>query len=237
MWFEDYAVGQQFTSGPREVTAADLADFTRLSGDDHPLHTDADLPGGPILQGPFGIAVAMGLLQELGLSREPVVGLLDTHWSYRRPVRVGDVLQLRLTVVRTRRTRRGDRGVVTRHMALVGADGEVVQEGTTAALLLARGAGPDPVERAFGTVAWGQALAERLAGDARSPGAGPRGAGTWGGRAGPGGVERGCSGGAAVGVPPRAPRGPASPRGPAGPPGRGGGPGRATVSSRRSMRG
>jgi acyl dehydratase len=167
MWFEDYAVGQQFTSGPREVTAADLADFTRLSGDDHPLHTDPDLPGGPILQGPFGIAVAMGLLQELGLSREPVIGLLDTHWSYRRPVRVGDVLQLRLTVVRTRRTRRGDRGVVTRHMALVGADGEVVQEGTTAALLLARGAGPDPVERAFGTVAWGKALAERLAGDDR----------------------------------------------------------------------
>jgi acyl dehydratase len=167
MWFEDYAVGQQFTSGPREVTAADLADFTRLSGDDHPLHTDADLPGGPILQGPFGIAVAMGLLQGLGLSREPVVGLLDTHWSYRRPVRVGDVLRLRLTVVRTRRTRRGDRGVVTRHMALLGADGEVVQEGTTAALLLARGAGPDPVERAFGTVAWGKALAERLAGDDR----------------------------------------------------------------------
>jgi acyl dehydratase len=171
MWFEDFVVGQQFTSGPREVTAADLAGFTRLSGDDHPLHTDAANPalngGGPILQGPFGIAVAMGLMQSLGLSREPVVGLLDTHWHYRRPVRVGDVLHLRLTVIRCRRTSRGDRGVVTRHMALIGTGGEVVQEGTTSALLMARGTGPDPVERAFGTIAWGQALAERLAGDAR----------------------------------------------------------------------
>jgi acyl dehydratase len=171
MWFEDFAVGQQFTSGPREVTATDLADFTRLSGDDHPLHTDAAYPalhgGGPILQGPFGVAVAMGLLQSLGLSREPVVGLLDTHWHYRRPVRVGDVLHLRLTIVRCRRTRRGDRGVVTRHMALAGQDGEVVQEGTTSALLMARGTGPDPADRAFGTVAWGQALAGRLAGDSR----------------------------------------------------------------------
>jgi acyl dehydratase len=170
MWFEDFAVGQQFVSGPREVTAADLADFTRLSGDDHPLHTGASHPagggGGPVLQGPFGIAVAMGLLQSLGLSREPVVGLLDTHWQYRRPVRVGDVLQLRLTVVRCRRTRRGDRGVVTRHMAMIGTGGDVVQEGTTSALLMARGTGPDPVERAFGTVAWGQALAGRLAADA-----------------------------------------------------------------------
>ncbi|MFL6053968.1 MAG: MaoC/PaaZ C-terminal domain-containing protein [Actinoallomurus sp.] len=171
MWFEDFAVGQQFTSGPREVTAADLADFTRISGDDHPLHTDAGHPalggGGPILQGPFGVAVAMGLLQSLGLSRDPVVGLLDTHWHYRRPIRVGDVLRLRLTVIRCRRTRRDDRGVVTRHMALIGGDGEVVQEGTTSALLMARGTGPDSVERAFGTVAWGKALAERLGGDAR----------------------------------------------------------------------
>lgn len=171
MWFEDFTVGQRFTSGPRAVTPADLTDFTRLSGDDHPLHTEAGHPalggGAPILQGPFGIAVAMGLLQELGLSREPVVGLLDTHWQYRRPVRVGDVLRLELTVVRTRRSRRGDRGVVTRHMALTGGGGVIVQEGTTAALLLARGTGPDPVHRDFGTLPWGQALAERLAGDPR----------------------------------------------------------------------
>nr|WP_239029308.1 MaoC/PaaZ C-terminal domain-containing protein [Pseudonocardia acidicola] len=169
MYFEDFVVGQRFTSGPRTVTESDLADFTRISGDDHPLHTDPDHPAGfgrPVLQGPFGLAVAMGLLQELGLVRDAVLGLLDSHWSYRRPVFVGDVLHLELTIVRRRRSRRGDRGVVTRHMALVDQDGAVVQDGTTAVLLRARGdAAADPVERDFGTVAWGEALAARLAAD------------------------------------------------------------------------
>ncbi|OZM79061.1 hypothetical protein CFP66_27425 [Pseudonocardia sp. MH-G8] len=163
-YFEDFAVGQRFTSGARTVTTADLADFTRLSGDDHPIHTDPGYRGGgpPVLQGPFGPAVAMGLLQGLGLAGDSVLGLLDTHWHYRRPIHVGDVLRLQMTVVRCRRTRRGDRGVVTRYMRLVDDEGAVVQEGTTAVLLAARGAGPDPVARDFGTLAWGEALAARL---------------------------------------------------------------------------
>lgn len=158
-WFEDFRVGECFTSAPRTVTGADLAGFTRLSGDDHPIHTGDSA----ILQGPFGIAVAMGLLQSLGLHGTAVLGLLDTHWTYRRPIRVGDTVRLRLTITRCRRTRGGGRGIVTRHMALVDQDGQVVQEGTTSVLLAARGRGPDPVGRAFGTVAWGEALVAHLA--------------------------------------------------------------------------
>lgn len=157
-WFEDFAVGQRWTSPPRPVTAEDLATFTRISGDDHPLHAGPDA----MLQGPFGIAVAMGLLQGLGIHGEAVLGLLDTHWSYRRPVRVGDELTLEVTIVRCRRTSAGDRGVVTRAMRLVGGDGRTVQEGTTTALVAARDAGPDPVGRAFGTVAWAEAVTEHL---------------------------------------------------------------------------
>ncbi|WP_433503872.1 MaoC/PaaZ C-terminal domain-containing protein [Pseudonocardia halophobica] len=157
--FEEFTVGERFTSAPRTVTATDLAEFTRLSGDDHPLHTGPD----GILQGPFGLAVAMGLLQSLGLHGSAIRGLLDTHWSYRLPLRVGDTVHLEMTVVRCRRTRKGDRGVVTRHMRLVDEQGRTVQEGTTAALVDAAGPGPDPVGRAFGTVAWGEALVAGLA--------------------------------------------------------------------------
>ncbi|HEY2223431.1 MaoC/PaaZ C-terminal domain-containing protein [Actinomycetospora sp.] len=156
--FEDFVVGERFTSAPRTVTADDLAAFTRLSGDDHPLHTGP----GAILQGPFGVAVAMGLLQSLGLHGAGVQGLLDTHWSYRAPLRVGDTVRLELTIVGCRRTRGGGRGIVTRHMRLVDDDGVVCQEGTTAALVTARGEGPDPVGRAFGTVVWGRAVVETL---------------------------------------------------------------------------
>lgn len=156
-WFEDFAVGERWTSPPREVTADDLAAFTRVSGDDHPLHAGPDA----ILQGPFGVAVAMGLLQGLGIHGDAVLGLLDTHWVYRRPVRVGDTLTLEVTIVRARRTSSGDRGVVTRAMILRNERGETVQEGTTAAMIAARGAGADPVGRAFGTVGWAEALSEK----------------------------------------------------------------------------
>lgn len=162
-WFEDFAVGERWTSPPRPVTAEDLADFTRVSGDDHPLHAGPDA----VLQGPFGVAVAMGLMQRLDIHGDAVLGLLDTHWAYRRPVRVGDVLTLEVAIVRARRTSAGDRGVVTRAMRLVDGAGETVQEGTTAALIAARGEGPDPHGRAFGTVGWAEALADKadLAGD------------------------------------------------------------------------
>jgi acyl dehydratase/putative sterol carrier protein len=157
-WFEDFAVGQRWTSPPRPVTDDDLATFTRLSGDDHPLHAGPDA----MLQGPFGIAVAMGLLQGLGIHGEAVLGLLDTHWAYRRPIRVGDVLTLDVTIVRCHRTSAGDRGVVTRHMRLLADDGTTVQDGTTSALLAARGTGPDPAGRAFGTVAWAETITATL---------------------------------------------------------------------------
>lgn len=156
--FEDFAVGERFTSAPRPVTAEDLAGFTRLSGDDHPLHTGPEA----ILQGPFGVAIAMGLMQSLGIHGDAVQGLLDTHWSYRAPVRVGATVRLDLTIVRCRRTRGGGRGIVTRLMRLVDDDGATLQEGTTAALVAARGEGPDPVGRAFGTVAWARAVVEAL---------------------------------------------------------------------------
>ncbi|MCD2186994.1 SCP2 sterol-binding domain-containing protein [Actinomycetospora soli] len=157
-WFEDFAVGERFTSAGRPVTADDLAAFTRLSGDDHPLHAGP----GAMLQGPFGIAVAMGLMQSLGLHGEAVQGLLDTHWHYRAPIRVGDVLHLELMILRARRTRSGTRGTVTRHMRLVGDDGATRQEGTTTALVAARTSGPDDDGRAFGTVGWGRAVVDAL---------------------------------------------------------------------------
>lgn len=169
-FFEDFAVGQRFDSGPRVVTERDLTTFTEISGDRHPLHTDPAYAtgagfGGPILQGPFGVAVFFGLLHEMQGDDESVVALLDTHWRYLAPIQVGDTLRFTMTITRCRRTAAGDRGVVNRHVALFDQRGERVQEGTTAVLVRARGTGADPVAHAFGTTAWAEALAERLGGD------------------------------------------------------------------------
>ncbi|WP_243770054.1 MaoC/PaaZ C-terminal domain-containing protein [Amycolatopsis acidicola] len=163
MFFEEFQVGQRFTSATREVGERDLAAFTELSGDRHPLHTEG---GGrfaaPVLHGPFGLAVFLGLFHELGIMTDSVLALLDTRWRYRAPILVGDTLHFELTITRCHRTSAGDEGVVNRHVKLLNQDGVTVQEGTTAVLVRARDSGPDPAGRAFGTVAWGEAVVERL---------------------------------------------------------------------------
>ncbi len=173
-YFEDYAVGQRFESGPRPVTEQDLTTFTEVSGDRNPLHTVPDHAAragfsGPILQGPFGVAVVFGLLHELQGDDEAVVALVDTNWRYLAPVQVGDTLRFEMTITRCRRTSNGDRGVVNRRVVLLNQHDEHVQEGTTSVLVRARETDPtsDDVSREFATTGWAKALAERLGQDER----------------------------------------------------------------------
>jgi len=170
--FEDFVVGQGFEAGPRRVTEADLETFAAISGDHHPLHADPDFAARtrfdrPVLHGPFGLAVVFGLFHELGLVVGTEVALLDTMWTYRAPIYVGDALSMTMTITRCRRGRDATAGVVNRHVELRNQAGEIVQQGTTAFLVPARTAGPDPVGLAFACPEWGVALAAALNEDGR----------------------------------------------------------------------
>ncbi|MGI6872049.1 MaoC/PaaZ C-terminal domain-containing protein [Amycolatopsis sp. 3B14] len=167
MHFEDFRVGQRFTAGPRVVTEEDLARFTALSGDDHPLHTSAEYARGtsfgePVLQGSFGAAVAAGLWNRLGLVSASIVAATEESWTYHRPIKVGDELSLAVTIVRLQDSRGGGQGLVTRYNELRDGAGTVIQSGTATALVRAGDGGPRPVNRDVGTVAWGKVLAEAL---------------------------------------------------------------------------
>ena len=165
-FFEDFIPGQRFEGGAHTVTAADLQAMTTVSGDRSALHTDgafaasAGFPA-PLLHAPFGLAAFLGWFFELGIARDSVVAMLDSHWRYRAPVVVGDVLRFEMTVTRCRRTSAGDKGVVGRHVRIRNAAGTVVQEGTTALLVRARGPGAQPA-REFFTRPWAALLGERL---------------------------------------------------------------------------
>lgn len=170
-WYlEDFEVGQSWQTKERTITAADVSDFARLSGDVHPLHTDVTYAAGtpfgqPIAHGPFGIALTMGLLHDLHLIDQTIVALLDTGWTYRRPLVPGDVVHTELLITGTRRTSAGDTGVIDRDVRLVRRDGTLLQEGTLPCLVRARGEGPDQPHRAFGTVGWAHLLVDVLSAD------------------------------------------------------------------------
>lgn len=174
MYFEDFRVGQIFHSPPHVITEEALLQFAEVSGDKAPIHVDADYAAGTqfgqrLVHGPYGLARFFGALHDLGIVDKTVIGLLDTNWRYLKPVFVGDSLTFDITVTRCRRTSAGDRGVVNRHVLLKRKDGTVLQEGTTAFMLMARGRaepGSDSAALDFCGPRWTKDLAAHLTADA-----------------------------------------------------------------------
>jgi acyl dehydratase len=113
----------------RVVRAEDIALFTELTGDRNPVHYDAELAarsrfGGIVVQG----GVTTGLLNALVAEDLPGPGSVFLHvdWSFRAPVRPGDVLTAEARVLDVR----ADKPVCTLATTVRTADGVVVVDGT-----------------------------------------------------------------------------------------------------------
>ena len=113
----------------REVTARDIELFTELTGDRNPLHYDQDLAarsrfGGIVVQG----GVTSGLLNALVAEQLPGPGsvFLRVDWSFRAPVRPGDVITAEARVLETRE----DKPVTTLATTITNQAGVVVLDGT-----------------------------------------------------------------------------------------------------------
>jgi acyl dehydratase len=116
--FEDYVAGAVYEYGRIPVTEAEIIDFARRF-DPQYLHVDRERAA----QGPFGGLIASGwhtaammmrLIVDNFLPKTASLGspgIDELRWL--RPVRPGDVLSIRLSVLEATRSRsRPDRGVV-----------------------------------------------------------------------------------------------------------------------------
>ncbi len=89
--------GAAFTSRGRTITETDVVQFAALTGDGHPLHTDAVFAA----QGPFGARVAHGMLTlsyAVGLvpldPRRVLALRRVTDVVFKRPVHLGDTIHV-----------------------------------------------------------------------------------------------------------------------------------------------
>ncbi|MBP1888084.1 MaoC/PaaZ C-terminal domain-containing protein [Sinorhizobium mexicanum] len=164
--FDDFRIGQTFAGGSRRVTEEDIARFSDLGGDFHPLHRDdsaAQAQGyaSKLAHGPLGLSAFFGWFFDLSLARADIVGLLNTDWHYVGPIYAGDTLSFRMIITGCRRTSTGDRGIVTRSVEVLNQSGTVVQKGNSALMYRS-----EPGRRRLGqelfTSEWAKALAERL---------------------------------------------------------------------------
>jgi acyl dehydratase len=124
-YFEDYQAGAVYEYGWTSVTEQEIIAFARQF-DPQPIHIDpafaASGPyGGLIASGWHTAGILMRLLADHYLSRVASLGspgIDELRWA--TPLRPGDSLRLRTTIVETRRSRsKPDRGLVRTHAQLL----------------------------------------------------------------------------------------------------------------------
>jgi acyl dehydratase len=143
-YFEDYALGTTYECGSVSVDQASIIAFAK-EFDPQPFHVDpaaasAGPFGGLIASGWHTAALLMRLLVENYLSAEASLGspgLDEIRWPY--PVRPGDTLRVRATVVESRRSlSKPDRGIIRTMVEAANQDGRTVMRATAINFLLVR---------------------------------------------------------------------------------------------------
>lgn len=134
-YFEEFEVGEKFTSPARTVTETDIVLFAGLSGDYNPLHTDSEfckdtIFGEKIAHGLLGLSILTGLSTRLGIFDGTAIAFLGINdWKFLKPILVNDTIHFEMEVIETRETSKSDRGIVFRKFELLNQRNEVVQTG------------------------------------------------------------------------------------------------------------
>jgi acyl dehydratase len=142
-YFEEFVVGETLETRGRTVAESDIIAFAGLSGDNTPIHLDAEFAktgpfGERIAHGPLPMSMAIGLMTHLGLFDGTVVALLNLNWDFKGVVKIGDTIRARVRAEEKRLTSRPDRGVVKVRIDVVNQRGEVVQSGVNTVLVACR---------------------------------------------------------------------------------------------------
>ncbi len=133
-YWEDYAIGEEFTTSGRTMTDADIRLFIGATDATHPAHVDAEYSkkhpfGTIVVQGALTVGVVDGLVVKHLVGSKVQIG----HYGYDRirflsPVRVGDTVSMVAKVAEKRE--RNER------FGLVVFDYDVRnQDGTTVAVI------------------------------------------------------------------------------------------------------
>ena len=131
-WFEDYLPGAVYEYGSISVTEAEIIDFARRY-DPQDIHVDPEAAahgnfGGLIASGWQTATIMMRLLVGHFLPKFASLGspgIDELRWT--RPVRPGDELRIRVTVLEATRSRsRPDRGMVRTLVEVLNQNGEIV---------------------------------------------------------------------------------------------------------------
>lgn len=116
--WEDFPVGRSITTPAVTVTESHLVQFSSLTGDWYPIHTDTEYAkaspfGQRIAHGPLTFALAVGLMYQSRAYGDAIVAWLGAEQIRAlAPVFIGDTLHVVAEVTGSRASKDPSRGVV-----------------------------------------------------------------------------------------------------------------------------
>ena len=117
--WEDFPVGKQVTTAGITVTESHLVQFSGLTGDMYPVHTDAEWAaqspfGQRIAHGPLTFALAVGCMFQSRFYGDAIVAWLGAdRIRATAPVFIGDTVHVVAIVTGSRPSKDPSRGIVS----------------------------------------------------------------------------------------------------------------------------
>lgn len=139
-YFEEYDVGDSFTTNGRTVTAADISTFVELCGLYEPIFTDIEhvkertpydrrfAPGELITDFALGNVIRSGFI-------EGAISMLELNTTFEAPVFAGDTIYVDIEVINRTETSKADRGIIVFEYKIENQDGETVATAEETAMI------------------------------------------------------------------------------------------------------
>ncbi|MGG0720287.1 MaoC/PaaZ C-terminal domain-containing protein [Robertmurraya massiliosenegalensis] len=133
-YWDDFLVGETYTSEKRMVLEEDVERFAEISEDMNPLHLDDEFAkatpyGKRIVHGMLVLSKVTGLHYGLGVFKGTSLGVVEIQWKFKKPVFIGDSIQFEARVENKIETSKKDRGILVRSIQVKNEHGVIVQEG------------------------------------------------------------------------------------------------------------
>jgi acyl dehydratase len=131
--YDDIKIGDERLTPRVTVTEGHVLAYAGVAGDFSPVHMDevyaqSTVFGGRIAHGLMGLSLTDGLKVQSGFFRDGIA--LGWTWNFKKPIRIGDTLQVKYRVSDMRIPKsRDDMGILFIAIELLNQHGEVVQEG------------------------------------------------------------------------------------------------------------
>ena len=141
-YFDDWTIGEEYTTPTRTITETDVVMFAAMSGDYNELHTSVEATrhnqfGQRIAHGLLVLGISHGLLFRTGFMEQTAIAFLSVdNWKFQAPVFFGDTIRVKFKVSDKKESKsKKDRGVVTLFLEVINQDNVVVQSGYKAIMI------------------------------------------------------------------------------------------------------